>query len=298
MTNEDERERWNGVSGEAWVRRQEQYDRMLAPWGALLAETAAVAPGERVLDVGCGCGATTLAAAERAAGVPAGGGDATGGVDATGGAAPGVALGVDLSEPMIAVARRRAAEAGLDHVAFRVADAQTDDLGVDDRDVVVSRFGVMFFDDPVAAFANVARATRPGGRLACVVWGPPDAQEWLLVPMAAATAHLPPPGPGLLDGPGMFALARPEHTTDVLERAGWRDVALVRHERAVRVGGGTVDDAVSFLAGTGPGRALLDGVEEATVDKALDAIRQALADHLTPDGVVLRGTAWALTARR
>lgn len=185
---------------------------MLEPWAVLLAEAAAVAPGERVLDV------------------------------------------------------------------FRVADAQRADLGVEEHDVVVSRFGVMFFDDPVAAFANLRKAVRPGGRLALAVWASLPEQEWITVAMAAALAHLPPSEPSgaaaAEDAPGIFSLARPERTIDLLTRAGWDGVAVDRHEREVRIGGGgTVDDAVEFLARTGPARALLGGVDEATVARALDAVR-------------------------
>jgi ubiquinone/menaquinone biosynthesis C-methylase UbiE len=284
MTNDDQRAAWNGASGANWVDQQERYDRTLEPWAVLLADTAAVTPGERVLDVGCGCGATTLDAARR-----------------TG--AAGAALGVDLSAPMIAVALRRAEAEGLVGASFRVGDAQTADLGVEAHDVVVSRFGVMFFDDPVAAFANLRKAVRPGGRLAFAVWAALPDQEWITVAMAAALTHLPPAEPAgpaaAEDAPGLFSLARPERTIDLLTQAGWDDVAVDRQQRQVLFGGGgTVDDAVAFLAKTGPARALLDGVDEATVARTLDAVREAFAAYHTPDGVVLGGTAWMVTSRR
>jgi hypothetical protein len=142
---------------------------------------------------------------------------------------------------------------------------------------------------------------RPGGRLAFLVWGPPADQTWLTVPAAAAMAQLPlrPEAIGTGDEPGIFGLARPERTTDLLTRAGWFDVAVERHQLpVVFAGGGTVDEAVAFLAETGPARALLEGVAEATARRALDAAGEALAEHLTPDGVVFSGGAWLVSARR
>jgi SAM-dependent methyltransferase len=288
VANEDMDEGWNGVSGAEWVRLQDAYDRMLAPWADLLAATAAVAPGERVLDVGCGNGITTRQAARAAAGP---------GPDDKNGSA----TGVDLSAPMLEVARKTAAEEGVDNVTFVRADAQTDPLppaGDPPYDVVISRFGVMFFDDPVAAFANFARATRPGGRLTIVSWAPGDRQQWLAVPLGAALAHLPPPdfaaGP---DAPGMFGLSTPERISGVLEAAGWTDVTTVDHARPMLIGGGgSLDATMDYIEHSGPGRALLEGADPAPAARAVAAIRASFEDHLTADGVVLEGVALVTTA--
>jgi len=285
MTNVDQREAWNGASGEEWVRTEEQHDSQLVPWAELLAATADVQPGERVLDVGCGTGATTLAAA-RAAG-------AEGGV-----------VGVDLSAPMTARARERATEQGLTNVRFEVGDAQTDDLtlGGEPYDVVISRFGVMFFDDPRAAFANMHRAMRPGGRLAMVVWAPLELQDWLRVPMLAAIAHVPAPENfgGAAGGPGMFALADVDGATDILGGAGWKDIALEPHERTMLLGGpGTLDETVQFVLGSNAGRTVFnpDNAPPDAIERGIAAMRAALAKHQTPQGVELKGTGMLITAR-
>jgi ubiquinone/menaquinone biosynthesis C-methylase UbiE len=281
MTNVDQRDNWNGISGDTWVRFQDRYDRMLEPWGDLLAQAAAVEPGERVLDVGCGCGVTTLAAARR-----------TGGPD-------GVAVGVDLSEQMVARARQRAQAGGITTARFEVGDCQTDDLGTDSYDVAMSRFGVMFFDDPVAAFANIARAVRPGGRLVFVTWGPALDQEWVTVPRAAAVAHVPTPAPADEDAPGPFSLASAERCTAILHDAGWTDVHMELHQRPELLGGGgTLDETLDFVVHSGPIRLLLADVDEAPRRRAVEAIREALQEHLTPAGVEVTGTAWTVTASR
>lgn len=283
MANEEMKEGWNGTSGAEWVRLHESYDRMLAPWADLLAGAADVQPGERVLDLGCGNGVTTRAAAVAAG--PEGG-----------------ATGVDLSGPMLDQARKRAAEEGVDNVDFVQADVQTDPLGPDAGryDVVISRFGVMFFDDPVAAFANVRSAMRPepGGRLAIVSWAPMDGQQWLLVPMGAALAHLPPPTiTTAADAPGMFGLATAERAHQVLEAAGWTGVATRTQAGSMLVGGGgSLDDTIDYLRHSGPGRALFDGADPEPAAAALDAIRTALSAHLTDEGVVLEGVARLTTA--
>jgi len=146
IANTEQFDAWNGESGLRWIADPDRRDGVLQPVADALLEAAQLQGGERVLDVGCGCGATTLAAARAIA-------------------PNGEVVGADLSEPMIDVARRRAADAGVDNVAFVQADAQTHDFGAPTFDVVMSRFGTMFFADPAAAFANIASSMGPGGRL-------------------------------------------------------------------------------------------------------------------------------------
>lgn len=285
MANEAQRTNWNGASGQTWVERQDQFDANNATWADLLLDVAALRPGEQVLDVGCGCGATTLAAARRVA-------------------PGGRAVGADLSEPMLEVARERAAEAGTAgegvEASFVVADAQTDDLvgAGGPFDALISRFGVMFFDDPVAAFANLRTAVRPGGRLALAVWGPMEHQQWLALPLGAAASVLGPPedGPG---GPPMLSLGDRDHIVDLLTRAGWEGIDTALHERTMVLGGArTVEGAADFVSATGPMRALFADADPDTAARATDAIRAALQDHLTPEGVVVSGGVLAVTARR
>ena len=191
---------------------------MNAPFAAMILDAAGLRPGADVLDVGCGCGGTTLAAARLVA--------------------PGQAVGLDLSGPMLARARAGAEAAGLGNAEFRQGDAQVHPLEPGRFGAVLSRFGVMFFADPVAAFANIRSAARPDGRLVFVCWQPLAANQWLLVPGAALAEHVPPGGFGTGDGPGMFAFADPDRIRQVLAGAGWRDVKVTAEQASILVGGG------------------------------------------------------------
>ena len=214
MTNTDMAEYWNGRPADVWVKEAARFDFMLAPFGHHLLMASDLKPGERVLDFGCGNGAVSLEAA-RAVGPS------------------GRVTGLDLSMPMLGVARRRAKEQEID-ISFVQGDAQTTTFD-EPFDVVLSRFGVMFFDDPEAAFANLAKAARPGGRLCFVCWQEMFANDWIAVPAMTMAAHvgipeLPEPG-----APGPFALADSQRTRGLLESAGWSEVAIEAHKDAMRV---------------------------------------------------------------
>src|SRR3954470_23783743 len=172
--NAEQREYWNSDEGAIWVTDETRYDEMLAPFAAALLDAAVPTPDATVLDVGCGTGATTIAAARLASG--------------------GVTTGIDISGPMIEGARRRAAREGVPNVAFEVCDAQAEPIPTR-PDLLVSRFGVMFFDDPVVAFTNLRGAIAPGGRMAFVCWQPLFVNEWMTVPALAVAEHVPLPEP-------------------------------------------------------------------------------------------------------
>jgi len=279
IANTDQAERWNSGEDLAhWLDNQARYDRMNEPFTALILDAAAFRPGAQVLDVGCGCGGTTLAAARLIA--------------------PGQGVGVDLSGPMLARARARAEAAGLGNAVFQQGDAQVHPFGPARFDTVISRFGTMFFADPVAAFANVRSAVRPGGRLIFVCWQPLAANQWLLVPGAALAEHVPPPpGFGSGDGPGMFAFADPDRVRPILAAAGWRDIEITSEPRSILVGGGgSVDDAVEFLRTGSMGRMMLAGADADTVDRAVASVRAALTPYADAEGVHLDAGVWLVQA--
>ena len=261
-----------------WLTQQRRHDTMLAPFATMLFDALQLVAGERVLDVGCGTGATTRAAA--------------------GLVAPGSAVGVDISAPMLERARTESVTAGLTNVTFEQADVQVHGFETGSFDAVLSRFGIMFFDDPVAAFANLHRATRPGGRLAFVCWQPLAANEWLVVTGAALAEHVPLPAAATAPGaPGMFAFAEPDRPRHVLADAGWREITVTSQHTPMLVGGGgTVDDSVEFLRTGSLGRALLAGADAATTTRALDAVHGALAPHLSADGIQLDAAVWLVQA--
>jgi SAM-dependent methyltransferase len=279
IANTDQAERWNSGDDVAhWIRNQARYDRMNAPFTALILDAAALRPGSGVLDVGCGCGGTTLAAARLVA--------------------PGQAVGLDLSGPMLARARADAEAAGLGNAVFQQGDAQVHNLEPARYDTVISRFGVMFFADPVAAFANMRSAARPAGRLVFVCWQPLAANQWLLVPGAALAEHVPlPAGFGSGDGPGMFAFADPDRIRQILAAAGWQDIEVSSEHVSILVGGGgSVDDAIEFLRTGSMGRTMLAGADEGTVDRAIASVRAALAPYADADGVHLGAAVWLVQA--
>ena len=232
-----------------------------------------------MLDVGCGCGATTLAAARLAP--------------------VGEAVGVDVSAPMLEVARRRAVDGGLANVAFIEGDAQTLPLPASAYDVVSSRFGVMFFDDAVTAFTNLANTLKSGGRLAVVCWQELSRNEFVMVPGMAVAQHVALPDLGPPGAPGMFALSDPLGTRSLLADAGFVDVVIhAVEERILLGGGGTLDNAVAFLRHGGMARAVLADVDAPTEARVVVSVRDALRPFLTGDGVRIGAAAWLVTAHR
>jgi SAM-dependent methyltransferase len=226
--------------------------------------------------VGCGCGTTTLEAARAVA--------------------PGTAAGIDLSAPMLDRARRNASRSALANVTFEQGDAQTHTFSSPKFfDAVISRFGVMFFADPAAAFANLRAAARPDGRLTFVCWQPFDANEWLTVPTAALAEHLPVPDPP--SAPGMFALAEPGRIKSILTGADWHDICMTPEHTKIMVGGGTIEDAVTHLCTGSMGRAILDGAEPEAQTRAIDALRAALTRHAHGDEVYLDAAVWLVQAK-
>lgn len=231
-----------------------------------------------MLDVGCGCGATTIQVAQMSAAV----------------------VGVDVSEEMLAVGQQRADAAGVGNVEFVTGDAARHQFAAEAFDAIVSRFGVMFFDDPVAAFTNLHQVLRVGGRLTFVCWPGMEANPWLLVPGVAAAAHVPLPAFSDTGGPGMFSLADRDHLTTVLSTAGFNDIEIEPVVPPITLGGGgSLVETVRFLLGTGIARALLDGAEPDARPRAIDAVAGALAEYYEAGrGVVLGTGAWLVSAAR
>ena len=277
IVNVDQATAWDGPDGEYWAAHQARFDATIGPHHSVLMAAAAVAPGERVLDIGCGNGQTSRDAA-RAAGES------------------GLVLGVDLSGPMLARAAQLAKDEGLGNVRFEQADAQVHPFDAGAFDVAISRFGVMFFEDPVAAFANIASGLRSGGRLAMLVWQSPRANEWMSSIRTALSMgrDLPSPPPG---APGPFALADTDNARRILTEAGFADVAFAASERPFNVGANT-EDAYTFVRGLQAVLMMLEDLDEATTAQALEKLRATVAAHETPDGVVFNSAAWVLTARK
>jgi len=269
---------WNEVSGPKWVALDALLDGQIAPFGQAVMDRLEIAVGASVLDVGCGCGATAVELARRVG--PA-----------------GRVVGLDISRVMLERARERAREAGRQNVQFLDADAQTHAFEPASADAVFSRFGVMFFADPVQAFRNLRRALVPGGRLGFVCWQALQRNPWMLVPLAAAAPHVSLPPRPAEGAPGPFAFGDLERLRGILEAAGFEQIAFEPEEREIPVGGGgTLEATVDFALQMGPaGQAYREAAPEAR-DRVRAAVAEALSPFAREDGVHMESAATLVTA--
>ena len=268
-------EYWNAVAGQTWVEFQLQLDRQIEPLGAEAMRALSPAKGERILDIGCGCGQTSVELAGRV------------GVS-------GAVVGIDISEPMLGVARARTIAPASATPQFRQVDAQTGDLGQGGFDAVFSRFGVMFFADPTAAFVNIRKSLKPSGRLSFVCWRPFQENFWMRAPMEAATPFLPPSPPTDPTAPGPFAFADSGRLLSILEDAGFSAVAIEPFD--ARIGGNDIDQTVTLAFRVGPlGAALREHPDCA--DVIAKAVRETVAPFATPNGVLMPAAVWIVSAR-
>lgn len=274
--NADQIAFWNGLSGQRWADRHAAQEKLLGPIAELLLKHADPQPGERVVDVGCGSGATTFAFAKAVA-------------------PTGFALGLDVSEPMLAQARKLAPP-GLP-IDFRTGDATIYPFKPASFDLVVSRFGVMFFADPVLSFTNLRNALRPTGRLAFVCWREPRDNAWMMAPLMAAYKHvpkLPPVGP---EDPGPFAFASDERVRRILTGAGFKKLSIEREDLPMDIAGGAgLDAAVEGALQIGPASRALQDQPADVYDAARRSIREALQPFVRDQAVVLPGSVWIVKA--
>jgi ubiquinone/menaquinone biosynthesis C-methylase UbiE len=276
VVNVDQARAWDGDEGERWTEHEERYNASARRHTRHLLDAARVSADTHALDVGCGCGETTREVARFAR--------------------SGMALGVDLSARMIERARERSRAEGLTNARFEQADAQVCPFEMSAFDLAISRFGAMFFNDPVAAFRNIGRALRPGGRLALLAWQALERNEWQLSILRALAAGRQFPMPPV-DAPGPFGLADADRVRRILAEAGFEGVELEEIAEPIRLGA-DADDALVFVRSTGIAAGMLRDLDEAAAARALEALRKTLAAHEGNDGVLLDSRAWLITARR
>ncbi|MCI2420737.1 class I SAM-dependent methyltransferase [Saccharopolyspora sp. K220] len=276
IVNTQQADAWNGYEGSHWAEHQDRYDAVNSGFNEHLLSAASIGERDRVLDIGCGSGQTTCLAAARAT--------------------RGRAVGLDLSAPMLRRARETAAREGVGNVSFEQGDAQVHSFPDGWFDVAISRFGVMFFADPVAAFANIRRALRPGGRLAFVCLRDMNSND--LGPVLGALAeHLPALVPTDPHEPGPTSLADPARIREVLTDAEFSNVTAIPVE-APQVWGHDAADAADFLFEWGPIQAMRRDADPVATERAHAALIAAMRPHQQSDGVRLRGAAWQVTATR
>jgi SAM-dependent methyltransferase len=276
QVNSQQAEQWNLVSGPVWVEMQDIIDRAFKPFEALLIDEAFPGEGRRVLDIGCGSGATTLAMARKLGG-------------------EGLCLGVDVSAPLIASARARGKASGLRSADFVLADAQTHAFSPAAFDAVISRFGVMFFDDPIAAFENLRNAVPPDGRLVFLAWRSPSENPFMTT-AARALADLhplgPPPAPG---APGQFGFADATHVRRILTGAGWRNVEIEPVDIICDI---RSEDIMSYAMNMGPAGVILREANADVREKAQRILEAAFAPFRAGDTAEFTAACWCVRARR
>jgi SAM-dependent methyltransferase len=267
---------WNGAGGAHWVAQQDRTDRALTEVAALTLARADARPGEVVIDVGCGCGVTTIGLAEAVG--PA-----------------GRVIALDVSGPMLGRAQERLAASGM--VEFVLADAALHRFPAAIADLLFSRFGVMFFGDPTAAFTNLRRALKPAARLVFACWREPAENPWMMVPLMAAYEHvprLPKVGP---EDPGPFSFADPDRVRHILTGAGFVDPALEPVDLAMDLAGGDgIEAAIAYVVEIGATSRALDGQPAEIRARAVESIRRALLPYAVGATVRLPAAIWMVTA--
>ena len=276
IANAEQIGHWNDAMGRTWAMLHERLDRQLDPIGRAAMAKAGFAPGDTVLDVGCGCGETTL--------------------DIAGEVGAGQVIGLDASAMLLDIARAAAAAKGIANVSFTEADGQVWQAP-QQVDVLFSRFGVMFFEDPQAAFTNLRRSLKRGGRLAFACWRQPKDNLWLALPMQSTKHLLPPLPPGDPNAPGPFAFADNDRLAGILKGAGFADVAIEPLD--LRTGGDTLEESVFIALRVGQlGSALRElGADEALKRKVEAALHEALAAYVEDGVVKLPAAAWIVSGR-
>jgi SAM-dependent methyltransferase len=275
--NADQIAYWNGPGGQRWTNRHAAQDILLAPVSRLLMERANAKPGERIFDVGCGFGSIANALAREVA-------------------PSGFVLGIDISAPMLDLARQLAdKDLPLD---FALADATVHPFEPESFDLLVSRFGVMFFAEPVVSFAHMRKALRPQGRVAFACWREPRANPWMMAPLQAVYKHVPKLPPQQPDDPGPFGFASEDRVNRILDEAGYKNIAMERCDLSLDIAvGGGLEAAVRSALEIGPSSRALEGQPPEVKAAAEQSIRDMLAPFVRGESVPLPGSIWIVTAR-
>jgi len=281
MTNDDMNEYWNGSGGEKWIRFQHIMDKSLMPFGLKVMEALELSSGEKIVDIGCGCGATSFDMALNVG-------------------SHGHVKGIDISEPILQEARSRAQlhkyHKVQNIVTFEQADAQNHQFDSSTFDVIFSRFGVMFFDDPVTAFVNIRKALKPGGRLGFVCWQTAKNNQWVSVPLNVVAEHMPLPPPA--DESGPFSLGDIDRLQRILFDAGYSNIEINKYEVPFNIGS-NLYEAVSFITQIGPVSAVISQPDVDTeTRRSIDAaFHEAFVPYETKYGIQLGASTWIVTAK-
>jgi len=276
--NTEQKEFWNDLKGELWVELQTRIDPMLSIFDQKLLQILEVQKGERALEIGCGTGTTTLNMSEHVG--------RNGSIHA-----------IDFSKPMINRAKQRASDASVEHAVFVQADAQEYNYPAEDFDLAYSRFGVMFFQDPVTAFSKIHGAMKPGGRLGYVCWADKTKNPWILNPSKVAKNFLELPKHPGDNEPGMFSMCREERIFEILDEAGWNEIQVEAFDSMNSIGK-NAEDAAEFISKMGPMSEPFTEADEVSQQKTLEALKNYLQNYEKPNGVMLDFGNWIVTAKK
>ena len=276
--NSESQKYWNEEGGNKWADNIDVVEGMIMSLHDMLIEQIAATESESVLDIGCGGGITSIKLAEQVG--PA-----------------GSVLGVDVSEPILAVANSRAK--GISNLDFQHSDAATAELGEDRFDIITSRFGVMFFDDPVIAFANLHTALKPSGRMVFICWRSLEDNPWMSEPAKAAFEILPPPADAEKPdpkAPGPFSLADPDHLQSILSSAGFNNIELQAMDKAISMG--NLDDTIAFLMKMGPAAEVLKEANEEQKQTVGKAMKEIMSKYISDKDVKVPSATWIVSASK
>jgi SAM-dependent methyltransferase len=269
-------EYWNGPAGDKWARLADAQDHMLGALGSTAMNVCDIHPGHSVLDVGCGSGTTTIEIARR--------------VGKT-----GHVLGIDISTPMLDVGRARRNALDIDNVTFENKDVSTYPFEADTFNRVFSRFGVMFFADPINAFSNIRSGLQAGGRIAFVCWQAKDKNPWIEIPMKVVLQHVPAPPPADPEAPGPMAFADPERVRHILSGAGFAEIKIEPFETLIPFEA-DVSGSVQRMVQIGPASRLLSSASEDVIVRVKSDLSDAIARFQTDNGVMIDGATWIVSA--
>ena len=274
--NIDQKEFWNHKKGKLWVSLGPRIDDMFGPLGDEALKVLAPQKGENVIDIGCGTATTSL----KLAGLLG---------------RKGSVIGMDISKPILEYAKQNAKENSIKNIEFVLADAQNYCFMADSYDAIFSRFGVMFFDDPVAAFSNILKGIKSGGRLTFVCWADRSANDWIEVSTNIASKFLELPPKSAPRDPGPFAFEDPLYLNEVLSDSGWSEISIENYS-VTNVVGKSTKAAADFLSRMGPMSVPFEDSEDSVKRKVIDSLEKCFADYVTTRGVEMHFSAWIVTA--
>lgn len=271
---------WNGSGGKSWVSREARLEASLKIFGQQAIDAGAISPGQRILDIGFGCGESAIALAHKVG-------------------PRGQVHGVDISVAMVEAADKKAEACGQGNVTFECADAQTNTFTANSYDLIFSRFGVMFFDDPVEAFKNIYSALKPGGRLAFICWAGRHENDWVTLPLKVVAKHLDLPAPPGAHAPGPFSLSEEGRANEILSAAGFTNI-VVEPFQTPFILGEDIDEALSFLMQLTPSGSAINNAEADELTRASIAVDMVkmLESHQSNSGVSMGAKALLVTAHK